>query len=69
VALARNHRPCPKPKSMTDDPDKPKPPDLHEWIARYGGYTKIDWEAWDRAMEEYQSARRTILEGERRKLR
>jgi hypothetical protein len=54
---------------MTDDPDKPKPPDLHEWIARYGGYTKIDWEAWDRAMEEYQSARRTILEGERRKLR
>jgi len=34
-----------------------KAPDLQEWIARYGGYTKIDWKAWD-AVEAWQADRR-----------
>jgi hypothetical protein len=40
---------------MTDDFDQPKPPDLQEWATRYGGYGKVDWEEWDRAMADYQS--------------
>jgi hypothetical protein len=25
-------------------------PDLQEWVERYGGYHRIDWPAWDRAV-------------------
>jgi hypothetical protein len=39
----------------------PKPPDLQEWVARYGGYNEIDWEAWDKAMADYEAARRAFL--------
>jgi hypothetical protein len=39
-----------------------KPPDLQEWIARYGGYHKIDWEAWDRAVELWLAAYRQELQ-------
>jgi hypothetical protein len=41
--------------------DDPKPPDLQEWVARHGGYNRIPWDQWDKAMAEYQQARREIL--------
>ena len=30
------------------------PPDLHELIAKYGGYNKIAWTEYDRAMAEWR---------------
>jgi hypothetical protein len=50
---------------MSDDDNPVKPPDLQEWIGRYGGYDKIDWEAWDRANAEYQAERRAQYTRER----
>ena len=38
--------------------EAPAAPDLQEWIDRYGGYDKIDWEAWDAAMAEWAAQRR-----------
>jgi hypothetical protein len=35
-----------------------QPPDLQEWVARYGGYQNIPWDQWDRANAEYQARRR-----------
>jgi hypothetical protein len=45
--------------------DKLKPPDLQEWVARYGGYHKIPWAEWDAAIEQWQAARRQELEQEK----
>lgn len=41
----------------------PQPPDLQQWIARYGGYLKIPWDEWDRAVETYENERRAYLGG------
>jgi len=38
----------------------PKPPDLQEWVARYGGYWKIDWVAWDEAIAQWREAMRHV---------
>jgi hypothetical protein len=41
-------------------PPPPEPdryPDLQQWIKRYGGYTKIPWDEWDRAMEDAKLGR------------
>jgi hypothetical protein len=35
-----------------------QPPDLQEWVARYGGYQNIPWDQWDGANAEYQERRR-----------
>jgi hypothetical protein len=35
-----------------------QPPDLQEWVARYGGYQNIPWDLWDAAVVEYQTRRR-----------
>ena len=40
------------------DDGSPRPPDLQEWIARYGGRPNIPWDKWDAAIAEYQRARR-----------
>jgi hypothetical protein len=43
---------------MTDNRDagrRPRPPDLTEWVERYGGYDKIDWTLWDERMSAYTS--------------
>jgi hypothetical protein len=45
---------------MTDD--DLKPPDLQEWVAKYGGYENIPWDLWDAANEEYQTRRREQIE-------
>ena len=34
-----------------------KPPDLQEWVAKYGGYWKIPWNEWDAAVKRYQELR------------
>ncbi len=42
---------------MTPDHDndvRPKPPDLQQWIEKYGGYWNIPWPEWDAANIEYQ---------------
>jgi hypothetical protein len=44
---------------MTDSP-----PNLQEWIARYGGYAKIPWTLWDSANAEWQERRREVLRKE-----
>ena len=44
--------------------DAPQPPDLQEWVARYGGYTNIPWSEWDAAVSEYQAKRREVLAAE-----
>jgi hypothetical protein len=36
----------------------PRPPDLQEWIARYGGRPNIPWDKWDAAIAEYKRERR-----------
>ncbi len=41
-----------------------KMPDLQEWIRRYGGYRLVPWPEWDRAMAEYQEARRERVRAE-----
>jgi hypothetical protein len=46
---------------MTESADRPKPPDLQEWIRRFGGYHNIPWPEWDAANAEYQCARRDYL--------
>jgi hypothetical protein len=43
---------------MTAEAPKPQPPDLQEWIQRFGGYWAISWDEWDRANADYQAARR-----------
>jgi hypothetical protein len=35
----------------------PKPPDLGEWVARYGGYHRVDWIKWDAAVAEWREKR------------
>jgi len=40
------------------------PPNLQEWVARYGGYANIPWAEWDRANAEWQERRREVLRGE-----
>jgi hypothetical protein len=35
-----------------------RPPDLQEWIEKYGGYQNIPWDQWDRMNAEYQARRR-----------
>ncbi len=44
---------------MTDSP-----PDLQEWVARYGGYQNIPWTLWDSANAQWQERRREVLRGE-----
>jgi hypothetical protein len=54
-----------EPMAMTE---KPRPPDLQELVARFGGYNKITPEAWaeyDRQMAEYHTKRREVLARER----
>jgi hypothetical protein len=51
--------------SVNNDDDTVRPPDLQEWVRRYGGYNRIDWEAWDRANAEYQAERRAMYQRER----
>jgi hypothetical protein len=46
-----------------------RPPDLQEWIARYGGYLLIPWGDWDRAVAEYHERRRDELAAELRESR
>jgi hypothetical protein len=41
--------------------DRPMPPDLQAWIAKYGGYHKIPWAEWDAAVAAYQRERRDVL--------
>jgi hypothetical protein len=36
-------------------------PDLTVWISEAGGYTNINWPAWDRAVIEQQLQRRERL--------
>ena len=48
-------------RMSTADPPKLEPPDLQEWVRRYGGYNNIPWADWDRANAEYQTARRERL--------
>jgi hypothetical protein len=33
-------------------------PDLQQWIEKYGGYSNIDWAAWDVAVADFQARRR-----------
>jgi hypothetical protein len=40
------------------DDRSPRPPDLQEWIARYGGRPNIPWDKWDAAIAEYKRERR-----------
>jgi hypothetical protein len=47
---------------MSDDA-YPKPPDLQEWVARYGGYHKIPWPEWNAAMAAWHVARRIHTAG------
>lgn len=44
--------------------DGPRPPDLQEWVTRYGGYDQIPWVEWDRAVADYHRERRAVLRGE-----
>jgi hypothetical protein len=48
--------------AMTDD-TYPKPPDLQEWVARYGGYPNIPWAEWDQAVAAWHLARRIHTAG------
>jgi hypothetical protein len=43
----------PPPAGFADESNQP--PDLQEWIARYGCYQNIPWDAWDRAHAKYQA--------------
>jgi len=43
---------------------KLEPPDLQEWIDRFGGYANIPWPEWDAANQNYQVRRREELERE-----
>jgi hypothetical protein len=44
-----------------------QPPDLQKCIERYGEYWRIPWEAWDRAMAEFDVAYREEIANEREK--
>jgi hypothetical protein len=46
------------------DDGGPRPPDLQEWIDRYGGLPKIPWDKWDAAIAEYQRERRAVFVAE-----
>lgn len=48
---------------MTEKPRPPTtaPPDLQEWVARYGGYWRIPWPLWDKAIADARQARRDAL--------
>lgn len=52
-----------KTSNIADDSDPPKPPDLQDWIARFGGHRNIPWDQWDTAVEEYQIERRIHMTG------
>ena len=39
---------------------KPQPPNLDEWMQRYG-YNCIPWKEWDAAVETYQRERREYV--------
>ena len=34
-----------------------KQPNLQEWVERHGGYHKIPWEEWDKAVAEWHALR------------
>ena len=36
----------------------PKPPDLQEWVLRYGGYWNIPWDEWDVQVAQWEVDRR-----------
>jgi hypothetical protein len=36
-------------------------PDLHAWIRRFGGYDRIDWSAWNAAVERARKAPPVVL--------
>jgi len=40
------------------------PPDLQEWICRYGGYPNIPWDQWDRAVADWRARHRARLQRE-----
>jgi hypothetical protein len=47
--------------------ERPKPPDLQEYVVRFVGYNKITPEGWaeyDRSMAEYQQRRREVVASE-----
>ena len=46
------------------DDGSPRPPDLQEWIARYGGRPNIPWDKWDAAIAEYKRERRAVFVAE-----
>ena len=39
-------------------------PDLQEWIASAGGYHRIDWTAWDKAVAAARAEYQRRLESE-----
>ena len=49
----------------TEDNRRLRPPDLQEWVARYGGYDKINWEAWDAAVKLWRAAYQQELQREK----
>ena len=46
-----------------EDDDRPKPPNLQEWIEKCGAYWKIPWQEWDATNAKYQHDRRAYLGG------
>jgi hypothetical protein len=40
--------------------ERVRQPDLQDWIQRFGGYTNIPWDEWDRANAEWQTLRRDM---------
>jgi hypothetical protein len=40
------------------------PPDLQEWINRYGGYHAIPWKEWHSANAAYQAERSRQIVGD-----
>ena len=61
---AKPARPIPIPDPLISpepDPRFPRPPDLQEWVERYGGYWNIPWAEWDAAMQEWHRQRRVGL--------
>ena len=41
------------------------PPDLQQWVEHHGGYDKVDWVAWDQAVEAWRRAYQQDLEHEK----
>lgn len=40
---------------------RPRPPDMHQWMTKHGGYHKIPWDQWEAANNQYQLDRRQGL--------